>query len=65
VSESDSAAEWVRIMVARYRWGGDLDTITAEAETLTAEEREGVQYLFEWLFFKGKLNYRLGDHGGT
>ena len=39
MSESDNAAEWVRIMAQRYRWGDDLDAITAEAEELTPRER--------------------------
>jgi hypothetical protein len=63
MSESDNAAEWVRIMAQRYRWGDDLDAITAEAEELTPREREGVQRIFEQLFFEGKLNYRWANDG--
>jgi hypothetical protein len=52
-------------MAQRYRWGGDLDAITAEAEELTPREREGVQRIFEQLFFEGKLNYRWANDGNA
>jgi len=59
VGEADDPAEWARIMAKRYHLGADLNAMTAEAEALTSEERESVQWMFEWLHFEGKLAYRF------
>jgi hypothetical protein len=53
MSEADSAAEWVRVMTDRYRWGDDV----AEAEAMSVEEWQSVQFMLEWMFFEGKLNF--------
>ena len=63
MSEADNAAEWVRIMTDRYKWGGDPDILTAEADALGKDGRESVSRIFEHLSFEGKLNYRLADFG--
>ena len=54
MSESDNAAEWVRIMADRYNWGGDLELLTVEAEALGQDGRESAQRMFEHLSFEGK-----------
>ncbi len=59
MGEADDAAEWVCIVRDRYRWGSVLPEQVAEAEEIGVAGRESVQFLFEWLFFKGLLSYRF------
>ena len=63
MSEADNATEWVRIMVDRCKWGGNLDIITAEAEALGPDGRESVQRIFEHITFEKQLGDRLADYG--
>ena len=43
-------------MAERYKWR-DPEAVRAQFAGTTVEDREGVQYVFEKLFFEGKLNY--------
>jgi hypothetical protein len=56
VSEAASTDEWVHTMAERYKWR-DPEAVRAQFAGTTVEDREGVQYVFEKLFFEGKLNY--------
>jgi hypothetical protein len=58
MGEADDAVTWVRIMRERYQWGTVSPSQMVEADAIGVDGREGVQYLYEWLFFKGLLEYR-------
>ena len=63
MGEADDTVKWVRVMSDRYRWGAVPSDLMSEYEAIGVEGREGVQFLYEWLFFKGLLNYRFRLRG--
>jgi hypothetical protein len=55
MSEAESTIDWVVTMSCRYGWHGNPEQIALEFEGTTVEEREGVQYLYEWMWFEGLI----------